>query len=358
MSTPERSAKRGKIKVGLVGIGRAGWGMHRNELAKVPRLFSLVAACDPDQHRCDLLAEAVGCRTYPTIEQLIADDEVEMVDIASRSPEHVAHAILALEAGKFVFLEKPIAVSHDEAMRLMVVAKRFPGRLFIRHNRRFEPEFQHVREIIDSGILGDVHTIKLCRNGFQRRDDWQTIIACGGGQLLNWGPHLVDHALRLLDAPIKEQWSHLNLIAAAGDAEDHVRIVLKGENERTVEVQISGGTALPEPLYTVHGTRGSLISAGNIFKLRYISPSQKLEPITARTASPPIDASFGNKEKLRWIDKELPVKPKHKVDMQTSIWKALHKAIREGAEFPITLEQALAVMEVISRVKQGSRFAG
>ena len=55
---------KGKIKIGLVGIGRAGWGMHRRELANLPRLFEIVAACDIDKKRCGQMADALGCRTY------------------------------------------------------------------------------------------------------------------------------------------------------------------------------------------------------------------------------------------------------------------------------------------------------
>ena len=358
MKVVKRGSGRGKIKVGLVGIGRAGWGMHRGEIATVSRMFTIVAACDPLKERRDRLAAEVGCRAYRTIEQLVADDEVELVDIASRSPEHVLHAVLALKAGKIVFLEKPIALDYQEALQLKAAVKLYKGQLFLRHNRRFEPEFRHVRAIIDSGILGDVHTIKLCRNGFQRRNDWQTIKACGGGQLLNWGPHVVDHALRLLDAPVKQVWSHLDRVAAVGDAEDHVRIILTGENERTVELQISGGTALSEPVYMVHGSRGSLVSAGKGFKLRYLSPAQKFKRISARKTSPSLGAGFGNAEKLRWIEKELPVKASLKVDIGTAIWTALYKSIRKGEPFPITLEEGLQVMDVISQARKGTRFAG
>ncbi len=68
--------------------------------------------------------------------------------------------------------------------------------LYIRHNRRFEYGFQMVQEIIDSGILGEVYEIKLTCNGFQRRNDWQTLKKYGGRQICNWGPHNIDHAIQ------------------------------------------------------------------------------------------------------------------------------------------------------------------
>lgn len=356
MVTQAFPGKRGRIQVGVVGIGRAGWGMHRKELGKLGRLFHIVAACDVSKDRCKQMEADLGCRTYTDIRDLIADPAVEVVDICTRSPEHVVHAILGLKSGKVVFLEKPIALSYAEAKKLKKAAERFGGRLYIRHNRRCEPAFQHIREIVDSGILGDIHTIKLCRGGFQRRDDWQTLIACGGGQLLNWGPHIIDHALHLLGAPVVDMWSHLDRIAAVGDAEDHLRIILKGANQCVADIQISGGVAINEPEYILHGSRGSLVTQGGKIKLRYVSPKQTFRRIKAKESSPPNEAGFGNPEKLRWIEKEIPIKPRLKVDTDTSLWKHLYKTLREDAPFPITIDEALAVMEVVSKVKKGTRF--
>lgn len=356
MERMKAGTRRGVINVGVVGIGRGGWSMHRKELARLGRLFRIVAACDVRKDRCEQMANDVGCRVYKRIADLVADPEVEVVDIVTRSPEHVAHAVLALEAGKIVFLEKPIALSLSEARELKKAVKRTGGQLYFRQNRRFEPAFQHVREIMASGILGEVHTIKLCRGGYQRRADWQTLMDCGGGQLLNWGPHIIDHALRLLGAPVADMWSDLNLIAAVGDAEDHVRILLKGENNRVVDIQISGGAAIAEPEYTIHGSRGSLVIQGDRIRMRYISPKQKLVRIRPRKKSPPNETGFGNPEKLRWVEKEIPVKPKRKVTTELTLWKCLHDTLRKGEPFPITMDQALAVMEVVSKVKKGTRF--
>lgn len=93
------------ITMGVAGCGRAGWGMHKEELKAHGKKFKVVAACDTDKSRRDLMAGEYGCATYSKIEDLIADPAVELVDIATRSPEHTEHAIMALKAGKKVFLE-------------------------------------------------------------------------------------------------------------------------------------------------------------------------------------------------------------------------------------------------------------
>jgi scyllo-inositol 2-dehydrogenase (NADP+) len=342
-----------KIRVGIVGLGRAGWGMHVPELGGKEEKFLITAGCDTDAAQRKRFADKCACPVYRRIEDLIADPNVDLVDIASRTTEHVQHAVLALKAGKDVFLEKPIAVSYPEALKLKAAARRSRGTLYIRHNRRFEPGFQHIREIMDSGILGNVYEIKLRRNGYSRRDDWQTLLRCGGGQLLNWGPHIIDHALRFLDAPVAVMWSDLKRISAVGDAEDHLRIILRGQNGRVVDLQISGGAAVSEPEYIVLGTRGGLRSSGNEIVLRYLDPANKLPTRRAKSGMP--GQGFGTPDTLKWVEQTIPVAPGSGATM-TSIWDHLHASIREGKPFPITLDEALGVMKVVSAARKGTAF--
>ena len=154
-----------KIKVGIWGLGRAGNCMHSTEIGRYPDMFDLVAGCDIDPERCKKIeAKVPGIRTYTDGEAFLQDKDIELVAVAVRSPDHVKYCLRALEAGKIVFAEKPIAISDEGCDRLLEAAKRFPGKLFCRHNRRFEAAFNHIREIMASGILGEVYEIKLARH--------------------------------------------------------------------------------------------------------------------------------------------------------------------------------------------------
>lgn len=296
------------------------------------------------------MAERYNCKTYEKIEDMIADPNVELVDIATRSKDHFDHAILALRAGKSVILEKPICLNYGQALKLREESEKSDGQLYIRHNRRFDPDFLHVREIIASGILGDVYEIRLARHSYSRRDDWQTIKEHGGGQLLNWGPHIVDHALRFLESPVSDMYSDLKLIAAAGDAEDHLKIILKGENGRLVDLEISGGVAIGSPTYRVFGSKGSLVLTGDKIKLKYLDPEVELADKAANPGTP--GETFGTPEQLVWIEEEIPVK----AGDNYVIWDMLYESIRNGVEYPISLDEALEVMKVISSAKKDTEF--
>lgn len=342
-----------KIKVGVWGLGRAGWGMHCAELDLCPDKFEIVAGCDVDVARFERFQNHYPkAKLYTDCAKFLKNSDIELVAVAVPSIYHVDYDIRALKAGKYVFAEKPVALELPALKKLEAASKKYPGKLFCRQNRRFEPCFNHVREIIDSGILGDVYEIKLSRHGYEFRDDWQTLKKFGGGQLNNWGPHLIDHSLRLMDAPIVDVWSDLKLIAARGDAEDHLKIVFRGKNGRVIDVEISGGIALPSPVYAVYGTRGSLISENEQdIKLKYLRPEFKWPKTSPSHDWAPINNPWAAKNTPDWIRKTIMVEPSNKWN-RNMIYPAIFDAIRNGKTFPIKLEEAFEVVRWTDRIKK------
>lgn len=347
---------REPIRVGIAGLGRAGWGMHCPELDTYPGMFRVVAVCDPLKERRDLaVARYPGCRAYRRYEDMLGDSEVELIDIATRTEDHVNHAIQALKTGCWVNLEKPMSLDHDQALVLRAASIKAGNRLFVRHNRRFEAAFTHVREILDTGILGDIHTIRLCRGEFSRRDDWQTVKRCGGGQLLNWGPHVIDQALLFLGTPPVRIWSDLKRVAAMGDAEDTFTIIMRNLAGLTVVVDFSGGRVLPVPAYTLSGEKGELTATDDAITIKHLDPKQRLPRRRASVRTPP-HGSFGSPDNLKWIEAQLPVAPSAPAGM-TLIWEHLANAIRNNKPYPVTLDQAVDVMRIISLARKDSSFA-
>ena len=344
------------IRIGLVGLGRAGNGMHRGEIRARKDKFTFAAVCDIIEERTVPFVEEFGAKAYTSYEDMLADPEVELVSIATRSADHYKHAKMALLAGKDVFLEKPFALNTAEAKELIKLGSQPAGpHLYIRHNRRFEFGFQMVMDIIDSGILGNVYQIKLCRNGFQRRNDWQTLKSSGGGQICNWGPHIIDHALRFCGGDYTELFTDLKQTAWLGDRDDHVKILFRGVNDRVVDLEISGGAALPSPEYLVYGSRGALVSEKGGFKLRYLDPTQPLPHAEVKGETWPQNAGFGNPETLPWVEEFRPLDLSHG-DGSDNIWDHLYETIRTGKAFPVTLDQSYKVIEVIEQAKLGTIF--
>ena len=351
------------IKLGIVGVGRAGFGMHVKELEDKKDMFEIVAVCDELPDRCEKMRDRFGCRTYSSIDDIVNDSDVEVIDIATRSVDHFAHAKAALFAGKYVFLEKPMAANFEEAKALFEIDRSLGGgRLFIRHNRRFEAKFLQVNEILSSGILGDVFYVKRAAGSFNYRNDWQTIKKYGGGQLLNWGPHLVDQALRLCGGDYERMFAVIRRCIAKGDAEDDVRVSFLGKNGRQVEIEISGSDAIRPSEYIIYGTRGALVDIdGKSFNLKYHPESFAAPDIPACEGTPgaestvsdpnkklPGGTSYGYTGKVEFVEetREWNTSP------LTETWDHLYLAVREGKPYPIPLSEALKVMETIDEIRK------
>ena len=342
---------KSKIRVGMLGVGRAGGGMQCNELEKRQDKFEVSALCDISESQMEPYSKKFSCKTYTDMQKLLADKDIDIISITTRSNDHVKHAIMALKTGKHVFLEKPIALTYADALKLQKAAAKAKGKLFLRHNRRFEPAFQHIMEIIKEGILGKVYEVKLRRLGYSRRCDWQTLREFGGGQLNNWGPHLLDHSLSFLGSPVSEIWSDIRQVASAGDAEDHLKIVLKGKSGIIVDLEISGGAAISEPQYIIFGTKGALTCDEKNITLRYLDPKVKLKPVKADRKTP---NGFGSGEQLPWIEKTIPVAPALKVDMD-SIWDYIYDTLVNKKRFPITLERGVEIVRICEIVRKNAR---
>jgi len=338
------------IRTAVIGLGRAGWGMIIGSLRRRTDQYRIVAGADLIAERRQRLEEELGGRSYRDYRDLLADSDVELVVVATRSNTHVPIAIDALRAGKHVVLEKPLALTLRGMDRLLRVARRARGKLIPRHNRRFDPDFLAVREVVESGILGEIRHITLCRHGFNRRNDWQTLRRFGGGMLANWGPHIIDHGLRLLGAPVRSMFSDLQKIAAAGDAEDHVKIVMCGTNGRVVDIEISGGAAIGDVPYRIFGTCGALTCDGKKMRVRWFDPGQ-VPPVKASAATP-TEQGFGNAEQLPWQEEERDAVPQTPADF----WDSVHDAVRRDVPFPVSLSEAREVVKITEQARAGTKF--
>ncbi len=349
---------RPPIRMGVVGLGRAGLEMHCPELDLYPELFKIIAVCDPVKERRDLAVERYPeCRTYRRYEDLLADPDVELVDIATRSDDHAAHVMQALKTSKWVSVERPFCRDHDEAMVLRAASIKAGNRLLVRHNYRFEAAYLQVREVMESGVLGEIYDIQMRRGAYERRDDWQAVKRCAGGAALALGPAFLDQALELLRTPPIKVWSDLKRVAAVGDAEDYVRIMLRNMAGLTVDLEISGGRVGEVPLFLVTGSKGSFTLYPNAAEgtLLVLDRKQKLARRRSSVRTPPLGREV-TPETLRWVETKIPVKPKADSGM-TLIWEHVFNVIRENKPYPVSLDTAIETMRILSLVKKESPFA-
>lgn len=344
------------IKFGVCGLGRIGV-VHCRFFSENCGRYQPVAFCDLDITRAKDAAEMFGGRPYADYAAFLANPELELVIVATPSLDHAKNAEQALATGKIVLLEKPIGVTADDYRHLQQLDRAYPGKLYFCHNHRFEPAFENARAIIATGLLGNLQVVKLNKHHtFARRNDWQMRLDCGGGQLSVWGPHLLDQGLQLLGAPVRQVWSYLRRILTPGDADDHVRILLEGENGVVAELEISNGVALPDAYCAIHGDRGSLFydQAQKEIRLKYLDPQFRWQEVAASAKTPATGRnSYAAEQDLPWIEETRTVDPDTNMwdHVEIEIARHLFEAIRNDVPFPVKNADALEVVRITEIVK-------
>ena len=249
------------ITVGIVGLGRAGWTLHLEPILKLSG-FKIVAVADPLAERCQEAAALTGCEQFATIDQLLEKSDARLVIVATPTSTHYEDGLKVLKAGRHCVVEKPLALETAQADELVSLARERGLGLFVHHSHLHLPAYHHIKGVIDSGVLGDLFSVRVCWGNYARRWDWQTLKKNGGGQLNNTCPHVLSLVLPLLGSPVKRVFADLRNIKDAGDAEDHVHMVLQAESGVTADVVVSSVMALSGPKWILCGSRGTMISDG------------------------------------------------------------------------------------------------
>jgi len=267
------------------------------------------------------------------------------VVVATPSQMHADQSIRAMAAGKKVVCEKPMAVDIAEADKMIAAAKKNRALLSIFQNNRYAPDFQKVKGVIDSGKLGRIVLVKMSWNGFGRRWDWQTLKKFGGGSLNNTGPHPVDQALVLFGPEEPEVFSHLEKVLTLGDAEDHVKIIMRAKGAPMIDLEISSCSAMPQDKWLVMGSQGGLSGSGSGLKWKYLKPEEL--PKREVDQNPTPDRSY-NSEPYNWTEGTWTC-PKDALPTPVCFYNDLYRTIREGAPLVITAEHARRVMWFIDQ---------
>ncbi|MSP11473.1 MAG: Gfo/Idh/MocA family oxidoreductase [Chloroflexi bacterium] len=192
-----------RLKVGIIGCGIGK--SHAEAYTQLPNV-QIVALAGLDVERCAQLARTYSIsRVYKEYTDLLQDDEVQAVSIGLPNFLHAPAAIAALEAGKHVLCEKPLARRAAEAQQIVDKAQEVGKVLSICYNHRFRNDVQMMRQAVSAGHLGEVYYAKagwMRRSGIPGLGTWFTNKELsGGGPLIDLGVHVLDMALFVLGYP-------------------------------------------------------------------------------------------------------------------------------------------------------------
>jgi len=169
--------------------------------------MSLVAVCDTDKKQREAAEEALpGVETYASVAAMLKKSDADLVGIITPHSLHAKQAIQCLNAGRHVFCEKPFAITTAACDRMIAAARKNRVMLSTYHNRHWDGGIlQAVKMIKKKRVIGDVVRIEAHMGGYGKPGPWwRSSKSISGGILYDWGVHLLEYALQLIDSDIVE----------------------------------------------------------------------------------------------------------------------------------------------------------
>lgn len=349
-----------KVKVGIIGCGGIANGKHMPGLSKVKNA-ELVAFCDIVVERAEAAKAKFGTEdatVYENYNELLNDPSIEVVHVCTPNDSHADIAVAALEAGKHVMCEKPMAKTAEGARRMLEAAKRTGKKLSIGYQNRLRADSRYLKEACDRGELGEIYFAKA--HAIRRRavPTWGVFLdeeKQGGGPLIDIGTHALDLALWMMNnykpkAVLGRAYHKLSQTENAANAwgpwdpkeftvEDSAFAMITMENGASIVLESSWALNtldIDEAKVSLSGTKaGADMKKG----LRFNGESN------SRLYVNEVELSSGG---VAFYEGQ----SENEVELEARLWI---EAVINDTEPVVTAEQALVVSEILEAIYESSR---
>lgn len=330
------------VGVALLGFGFAGQTFHAPFIVTTPGLaLRVVASSQPVR----VAAMYPDVRVVGSPLEAIRHEGVDLVVIATPNDTHASLAEAALRAGRHVVVDKPFAVTLEEARSVIATAEAAQRLVSVFQNRRWDSDFLAVRHALEAGLIGNVveYRSEIARWRPQVRDRWRERPGPGAGLWYDLGPHLVDQAVVLFGPPQSVQAS-LRTQRPGGQTDDWFHVVLHYPTREAI-LSSSVLAADPAPRFVVRGTAGSLVK-------RAVDQQERHLIAGAR----PGGADWGHDPDplMVWRDGDAPVSVLVPAGNYGQFYALMREAICDRRPVPVTPADATTVMAIIAAGLQSS----
>ena len=245
------------IKTALLSYGMSGKVFHAPFIKNNPG-FQLVGAWERSQKNIE--NDYPGITSYPTLEALLADENIELVIVNTPNATHFDYARKALQAGKHVVVEKAFTTTVKEGEELKALAEKQNKKISVYQNRRYDSDLKTVAKVIADKLLGDIVEAEF------HYDRYKPVIGPkvhketagpGAGLLMDLGPHLIDEALYIFGMP-QALFADIRYTRPSSKVNDCFDLLLYYPAMR-VRLKATSFAREATPANVVQGTKGSFI---------------------------------------------------------------------------------------------------
>ena len=337
------------------GFAVVGLGMGRHHCKAIDAApgARLVAVCDTDVERLEPAASEYGCKAYTDFAELLADDEIQVVNIATPSGMHTEMGIQAAAAGKHMIVEKPADIQPERVDQLIAAGKENGVQIAGIFQARLDPLNIRIRKAIQEGRLGNLIGVHGHLPWYRKQSyyegthgEWKgTWDMDGGGSLMNQGVHTVD-LLQWLAGPVEAVAGMYGIFGHEIEAEDQSVAVLRFRNGALGTLYT---TTCCYPGYdqriTIYGTEGS------VSKIHSELEGWKLMSDSEGAEEKEMLGLYGANKDVSGSSDPLAVG----FNGHTQIVIDMYEALAEGRDPLITLDSARHAVEIITGIYESAR---
>jgi predicted dehydrogenase len=337
-----------QINAAICSFGMSGWVFHAPFLHAHPG-FKFYAVWERTKN---LASEKYpDALVYRTLEEMLADEAIELVIVNTPNHTHYEYTKKALLAGKHVICEKPFTSSVEEADELIALSGKMNKKLSVYHNRRYDSDYRTVKDVLQKKMLGDIVEAEFHFDRF--KEDISPKIhketpGPGTGALFDLGSHLADQALQLFGKPTAV-FADIAAMRRVSLVDDYFELLLYYPRFR---VRLKGSYQVREALpgYVLHGNKGS-----------FIKPKTDVQEAQLQAGKLPTDADYGiepeAEQGLLHTEMNGSIIREHIPSLDgnyTHYYEGILQAIRHEAPLPVSARDGRDVVYLISEAFKSS----
>ena len=338
------------MDVGVIGFGLAGRAFHAQGIRATPGLHLAAILQRTGNEAAEKYPDV---RVVRSVGELLDISDIRLIVIATPNETHAPIARQCLEAGRDVVVDKPFATTLKEATELVELARKCGRLITVYHNRRYDGDFQAIRQIVADGTLGRIVRFETNYDRYRpelKPGAWRERVGPGSGILFDLAPHLIDHALVLFGLP-DAITADVRVERPVAVVDDSFDVMLHYPAGMRAMLRSTMLAAAPRPRFVLHGTRGSF------FKQTF-DPQE----INLRRGIIPETGPWGGEPEEDWgvlTTVENDVVTKRSVPSASSDYRDYYVNVRNAilghATLAVSPEHALNVMRVLEMAQESSR---
>jgi predicted dehydrogenase len=330
-----------KINTALCSFGMSGWVFHAPFISINPG-FNFYGVWERTKNLAQEKYPEV--KTFRTLEELLADKDIELVVVNTPSVTHYEYAKQVILAGKHLIVEKPFTATAAQAQELIELARKNKIKLSVYQNRRYDSDYRTVKNILDEGWLGKIIDAEIHYDRYvpalsykAHKETPTPAVGC----LYDLGSHLIDQALQLFGMPLAV-FADITINRPGSKVDDYFDLKLFYPHHR-VTLKSSYYVREPLPAYQVHGSLGS-----------FIKHKTDVQEIDLQANKKPGDTDWGvepeSQKGLLHTEKDGKIIKEFVQSLRGNYgdyYDGIYNALRNNADMPVSGEEGMNVIQVI-----------